>query len=290
MSIALSDWSPPQPTEEADVGDGLRWGVAGAVALAIHLVALWIQLRDPPTEVITQPPAAIMIELAPMAVAPPSQIDNVAPGPQMEAAPEPVPDAPDKPDDPPPPTPETTVQTLEKIPDLPPPPPLVKAEVSLPKAAEKPPEKKQVVHNDKPTKPKPDQKGSRKPAAPMTSAAPHSEAPPADKLAAPSPGVSTAPSQERATWLSMLVAQLRRSQRYPEEARMRNEHGVAMVNLAMDRSGNVLSVRLLSSSGSATLDEEAQAVIRRCSPLPAPPAEIPGAPVKISLPVRFNQS
>jgi TonB family protein len=47
---------------------------------------------------------------------------------------------------------------------------------------------------------------------------------------------------------------------------MRNEHGVALVNLSMDRSGNVLSVRLLNSSGSATLDEEAQAVVRRCLP------------------------
>lgn len=56
----------------------------------------------------------------------------------------------------------------------------------------------------------------------------------------------------------------------------------------MDRAGHVLAVRLARSSGSASLDEEAQALVRRAEPLPPPPAELPGTTLTLDVPIRFT--
>ncbi len=76
---------------------------------------------------------------------------------------------------------------------------------------------------------------------------------------------------------------------YPEEARRRNESGHAMVEISLDRAGNLLSVRLDQSSGSDILDAAAMDTVRRAAPYPAPPLGLPYAEVSgIVLPVFFR--
>ncbi len=88
-------------------------------------------------------------------------------------------------------------------------------------------------------------------------------------------------------WRAALVGKLQRAKRYPDMARARGDQGVATVTFTMDRSGHVLAVALARSTGSAALDEEAVAMIRRAEPLPPLPAEIPGATVTLTVPVSF---
>jgi periplasmic protein TonB len=90
------------------------------------------------------------------------------------------------------------------------------------------------------------------------------------------------------TWSSRIVAQLERYKRYPPEAQSRGEHGVAQIFFTLDRNGRVLNSRVVQSSGAAALDAEALALLQRAQPFPAPPVELPGAQVNLTVPIRFN--
>lgn len=81
------------------------------------------------------------------------------------------------------------------------------------------------------------------------------------------------------------MARLEKMKRYPPGARKRQEEGTAQVQFAIDARGNVLSVRLVRSSGFDDLDTAALDLVRRASPVPAPPA---GAPRDITAPIRFD--
>ena len=84
------------------------------------------------------------------------------------------------------------------------------------------------------------------------------------------------------------MLRLQRAKRYPDAARERNEEGVATVAFTLTREGEVLSATLVHSSGSAELDAEAVALVYRAAPLPAIPPEIPGAIVRLVMPVTFS--
>ncbi|MGZ9006313.1 MAG: energy transducer TonB family protein, partial [Burkholderiales bacterium] len=55
-----------------------------------------------------------------------------------------------------------------------------------------------------------------------------------------------------------------------------------------DRSGGVHNARIAKSSGSSALDRETLALATRAQPLPPPPAELSGAQIPISVPLRYN--
>lgn len=53
---------------------------------------------------------------------------------------------------------------------------------------------------------------------------------------------------------------------YPAKAYEKNEEGVAVIKISLDSHGNVIAVNLVSSSGSALLDEGALGIVRAASP------------------------
>jgi protein TonB len=79
------------------------------------------------------------------------------------------------------------------------------------------------------------------------------------------------------------VAHLEKGKRYPAGAR--GERGVAYVRFSIDAAGKVLSASLAGSSGHPEFDGEALSLVRRASPVPAPPLD---ANRTITAPVRFN--
>jgi protein TonB len=91
-----------------------------------------------------------------------------------------------------------------------------------------------------------------------------------------------------ANWRGALLAQLNRAKRYPGDARSRREEGTVRLSFSIDRSGRVIGYQISGSSGSASLDQEALSMIQRASPLPAPPPEVPGSRISLTVPVRFN--
>jgi protein TonB len=238
----------------------LRWSACFALALCFHaagaaaLLARWSESSD----LVANAPV-IMIELAPVPVAPDLTPSELPPGPQQtEAQPEPKAE----------PEPEKPVEKVELPPEPQTEQPLMVA--PPPKPIEKRPEKK------------PKQKH-----ASLTSA-PSAAEQRAERAAAPMPGAATRNSDALPNWKSQLVAQLERYKRYPSDAQSRGEQGVAQLAFSVDRHGGVHRARIVRSSGSSLLDQETLALLERAQPLPPPPAEFGGSEIAIVVPIRYN--
>ncbi|TWG98313.1 protein TonB [Mesorhizobium sp. J18] len=111
------------------------------------------------------------------------------------------------------------------------------------------------------------------------------------RSAAPPPSTASrasAPRVSPARWQSKVVAWLNRHKRYPRSARSRGEEGTVQVRFTINASGTVTSVRITRSSGNAALDEAAVDMVRRASPVPAPPPQIAQSSMSLSVPVSFN--
>ena len=81
------------------------------------------------------------------------------------------------------------------------------------------------------------------------------------------------------------MTRLAKVQRYPAQAR--SVQGVVNFAFTIDRHGGVVSSRSVKSSGSAVLDAEALALIKRAAPLPPPPADIADGDLSFVVPIRF---
>jgi periplasmic protein TonB len=88
-----------------------------------------------------------------------------------------------------------------------------------------------------------------------------------------------------ADWASAMSRILEHNKRYPETARARGEQGIARLGFVVDEEGRLLSSRIIKTSGSAVLDEEALALVQRAQPFPPPPAGF--AHHEINVPVSF---
>ena len=248
----------PQTAIVRRMPETLRWGACFALALCFHavVVAALLEHWTENSDLVANAPV-ITIDLAPLAVAPDTKPSELPPGPQQaEAEPEPEPDP---------------VKPVEKL-ELPPEP---KAE--LPMAVTLPP-----MPLQKPKEEKPKQQHASPPSAPSTAETK------AERAAAPAPGASSHNPYAVPNWKSRLVATLERSKRYPAEARVRGEQGVAQLAFSIDRHGGVHHARIVHSSGSSLLDEATLALVERAQPLPPPPPELAGAEIAIVVPIRYN--
>jgi protein TonB len=263
------DWRDPDGRPEGAVtrAAALRWTAAGLAVVAVHAGGIWLALNWPAAaEAPGDPPAAIMMELAPLAVAPEVPQQDIAPGPQMEEAEEEQPE-PEKPvEEKPDPTPPEVKEAELKPPT---PPKVEKAEVVLPTKVE-------------PPKPKPKKKKQKK--APRTTAPQSSQAQRADRAAAPAEGMAS--SMSPTSWRGALMAHLNRHKRFPSGAA---SAGVATVAFTIDRSRRVLSACLVRSAGDSALDTEAASLPRRASPVPAPPPDVGGGSITLAVPIRFSR-
>lgn len=275
----------------------LRWGVAAVAVAAAHGGAAWVGVNWRPTEAAAgAPEPAVMIELAALSVAPEAPPEDL-PVAEQRAEPEPPPPEPVRETTPPEPEPEpvpepTPVEQPEiKLPELPqipkldavllPPPPELKP------VEKKPEPKPRIVEKKEKPKPKP-KVVERKPVEQRAKEA-VAPKPSEQRAAAPSSaaqGTASQPTVSTASWRGSLIAHLNRYKRFPGGA----SPGTVQVAFAIDRSGNVLSSRVVGSSGDSALDAEAAAMIRRASPVPAPPAGVGGGgAIALSVPVRFSR-
>lgn len=84
-----------------------------------------------------------------------------------------------------------------------------------------------------------------------------------------------------------VYAKLRRSLRYPSEARRKRIRGEVHVRFTVSRSGNVGSVQVARSSGSPLLDNAALETVRRAAPFPAIPAAAGRSSWSFTVPLMF---
>ena len=213
-----------------------RWALSLALVLGLHIGLGVLALHwHKPTLAVELPPAALMVQLAPLPAAAP----------------------------PPPPAPAA----LPKPQPLPPPVVAVKPKLVL--------EKKQNKARPTPPKPQVTPPVQSQPAPLAKAAEPAPVAAPSAPAAASfAPANNAASKAAKQSWQSHLLSHLARYKRYPEHARRRGIEGTSQVRFSLDAQGRVLSVALAKSSGNAALDSATLAMIRRASPVPKPPAEL----------------
>jgi TonB family protein len=147
-----------------------------------------------------------------------------------------------------------------------------------PVAKEKPPEPEPVIEPAPPIPP------------PDPEALPRQETKEKErkKVAPPSQaasGVGRGQSRSDANYNGRVAAHLARHKRFPEGAQSKRNEGTAVVRFSLDGGGRVITVKLITSSGVAALDQEAQAMVRRASPFPAPPS---GGTMEFTVPLSFQ--
>ncbi len=92
-------------------------------------------------------------------------------------------------------------------------------------------------------------------------------------------GVSSDYAEEISDWI-------RRHMYYPEDAAHRGEDGPSSVHVVLDRQGQVKSIRLVSSSGSYSLDDATQGMFRNARLPPVPP-DMSGAKFDVDLTIDY---
>ena len=250
-----------------------RWVAAGFLVLALHVggatAALW---QSQHTEMDDEPEGALLMELAAIAVAPPDEPQNLALGTPAEDSVA---------------TPATEevkeVKTEEDLPQIDETPLVDNPEVVLekikPVELKELPEEKQVQEYQVQT------------VASVAAAPPPIEAAvTGPNAAAQYQGSSRKPNAVEITWQKALFLHISKFKRYPAQAQDQRLQGVVTVSFAIDDKGNVSNARVFKGSGMAMLDAEALEILRRASPLPAPPAEDGAlkASRKLALPIQFN--
>ncbi|WP_284777759.1 energy transducer TonB [Agrobacterium sp. lyk4-40-TYG-31] len=288
------------------LGEVALWTAAGLLTLSVHAGAAYYLLQEQPEpDADGGPPAAIMIELAalPEAVETeetveandmedaqevqsevPEKVEDVPPEevPQPQPQPEPVvEETPPEPE----PMPEPPQEVTEPLPQEVPEPveeidpiqqeqmaALENVEVPLPVMRPPPaPVEKKVEKKKEPEKKKVERKQT---AAPPPSAAKETakvETTQSNRTAASrtSSGLFSS-SMTPAKWQSRVVAQIRRKK--PREL---PASGVRVsVSFKVSESGTLSGVRLLGSTGDASLDQQIVAWVERASPVAEPPPDV----------------
>jgi len=263
--------------------EGARWTGSFALVLAAHAAAIgaalsWAEVTVP----YSPPPAAMMLELAPMPAAPETMPNDAPPAPDLrEAIPEP--------EEPPP----VDLKPMPiKLPDaeLPPPveiPPPEAIVIPLP-----PPEPPPPVDLKPPPKPKPrpvEKPKPREKKPPATAAAPQATPEQAPRAAAPTKGATPEPqSAGLPTWKGLLLRHLERHKRYPAEAQRHRQEGVVYVRFTLSRDGRVLASRIQRASGVSSLDQEGLDLLQRAQPMPPFPSDQPGESMELIVPIQFS--
>lgn len=261
------DTQPAQPEKNT-----FRWLTSLLIVLIIYGAPLaWWLMPEESSGPNTPPPAAMVVELAPAPVAPPTPTEQ-APGPELAEAI--------------PPEPEPQLEPLPE-PEIPPAPPVVKPDVPVKPEPEPKPETQQMPKE----LPLPEESEVVPPEEkPSSTASALPDAPREDlDAAAPNQGVSVPAVNSNAipTWQNSLMLKLNEAKRYPARARRYRQEGIAYLRFTMDREGKVLAKSIEQSAGYPLLDEETLALIDRAQPLPKPPAEMQGEALEFVVPVEF---
>jgi protein TonB len=248
---------------------------AAAFVVAMHIGGTALALmRWPADDGPNDPSGSVVIELAPLPVSAARDQENLPIGPesQEQAAADPA-------------AKEAKIEPEKELPHLEK-SPAPEPEVAMP---EHHPEKVTKPEEDKPQETATDSQSDAQAAvAQMTTAPPKVDAEEGQTTAAPAAGLSAAPAKVVANWEKLLVTHLNRHKRYPGAAQAKRIQGTADVVFTIDRGGRVTERRVLHSSGSSLLDEEALEVLKRANPLPAPPAQASGETFELKIPIQFR--
>ncbi|MDB5652124.1 MAG: outer rane transport energization protein TonB [Hyphomicrobiales bacterium] len=247
------------PSWDGKFGPLFRWAACGSiVALAHGAVLFALTVHD--TSALTDPGAAIpFVDFAPEERAMVGPVDDT---PRQEQAAAPPDNA----------GAETATET-----------PMPKPEIE-----DAPPDPDAQAMRDQPKKDQPTAPGSQASEevdqqAPLTVPSPAAIRP---EPAGPDTG-STDPQRRLmiTRWQRALVLRLERAKRYPENSD--SVSGTVRLVFSIDPQGLLLAHRIVASSGSQRLDEEAMSLLERAQPFPPPPAGTGAHEMSFVVPIHF---
>jgi TonB family protein len=102
----------------------------------------------------------------------------------------------------------------------------------------------------------------------------------------PAQGIGESANLVRLTWQKELAAHFDHHKRYPADRV--NKAAEIVVSFVLDRTGHILSSSVVRSSGDASFDEAALAMLKRSDPVPPPPPLIADEGLTFTLPVIFR--
>lgn len=244
--------------------DTLRWLASFGFVVLVHIgvVILVINWPESVADHRGEPLAAMVVELAPIPVAP-KMPPVAAPFGQLQQEIEPLPE----------PEPEPEPEEIDLPPDI---PEVEHAELILPKQPEVVEESEQLEPQE-PVQEQPEQ-------APLAV-----DTLVDDVAAAPSQGaLSLGPSDATANWQVTLLGHLERHKRYPRKSRRKRQEAVVYVKVKINRDGTVIDHRLEQPSAYEALNQESLALITRAQPFPPPPDDITGDSIEFVVPIAFS--
>ena len=101
---------------------------------------------------------------------------------------------------------------------------------------------------------------------------------------------SATTENERDHYQLRLAQWLERHKKYPTIARRRNQQGTVTIQFVIDSEGELLRYQLIEGCEYESLNEATVNMLKRASPMPAPPKELIGdkAELTYTIPVQFN--
>ena len=90
------------------------------------------------------------------------------------------------------------------------------------------------------------------------------------------------------SYSTTITKAISKQKRYPRIAQMRGWQGEIIAILEIDGKGNLITSKIDKTSGFKILDKEVIAMIKRASPLPAPPLELQSKVLTINVPISFK--
>ena len=90
-----------------------------------------------------------------------------------------------------------------------------------------------------------------------------------------------------ATWKAALIEKLHSHVAYPEQAKTLGSEGLVLVTFTVDRQGAVHDARVIQSSGSSLLDDNALRTVSEAGPFPPPPSDLIGDRFSFTVPLRY---
>jgi periplasmic protein TonB len=178
------------------------------------------------------------------------------------------------------PQPEPTLPIYEfSIPPVPEPPPAPTSRDFPKPAAAAPP---RPAQRTQPLPPRP---------APPAQQRPPGEA--SASMPAPLPGTDPADAMAsqgrmRNDYLARVARQIAQQRVYPAGALSNHQRGRLVARVTVARSGQVVDIRISTSSGWPAIDAAEVETIRKAAPFPPLPSDMPGEMVILMLPVNFN--
>jgi periplasmic protein TonB len=270
--------------------------VALALALSLHGLAaavLWWATPLQPTE---PPDHAIMVTVgggAPPAGMEASPSDDKPASPAAAGTPDPPP--PDQPRD------EPQQALAEPQPEQPPPPQPTPPQPSLEEALAPPEQLPPPTAQDfpklvvrpavRPPPPPPRGVASQAPPRPSPPAPAH---PPANAPAsAPGPPSNSSDwligqSRARNAYLDLVARHTSRYRFYPRLSADNKQEGRVVTRVTIGRDGRLIDVKIGKSSGWPAIDAAEIETIRKSAPFPPVPADMPGDPLILNLPINYE--